>query len=90
MAHTHEPHGTTVVTDGHSGYGLFIAIAAILAVVVIGLAVLWAAPWDDDGGNDIVPSPDITDDSGGVDVPAPDVPAPDGGGDNSGGEQPAQ
>lgn len=95
MAHTHETpgHDTTVVED--RGYGMFVALAAIIAVIVIGLAVLWAAPWDDDGGNDIVPNPDITDDSGG-DVPAPDVPGTDGGGEGGGesgggsGEQPAQ
>jgi hypothetical protein len=96
MAHAHEPHphDTTVVED--RGYGVFVALAAIIAIIVIGLAVLWSAPWDDDDSNDIVPNPDITDDSGDVpapDVPAPDVPAPDGGGGDGsgdGGEQPAQ
>ena len=88
MAHTHEEvthgHAPHEPVDAHGGYGVLVAIAAILAIIVLGIAVLWAAPWDDDPAtNDVVPGPDITDDSGGG------APAPDDGG--SGGEgQPAQ
>ncbi len=78
MAHSHAPdpvvHHDRQVIDrgGGTGAGMLIAVAALIAIVVIGLAVLWAAPWDDDGGN--TPNiPDVTDNSGGgVDVPVPD------------------
>jgi hypothetical protein len=59
--------------------------------VIIGLAILWAAPWDDDGTNTVPVDPPITDD-GGSNEQAPSQ--PDSGGEGGGGEsqpeQPAQ
>lgn len=97
MAHSHDPvvqHDREVIDNRGTGAGMLIAIAALIAIVVIGLAVLWSAPWDDDG--DATPNvPDVTDNSGGG-VPVPDVDPGQGGGapggdDNSGGgDAPAQ
>jgi hypothetical protein len=42
---------------------MIIAVGALIVFAVIALAVLWAAPWDDDGGVDT--SPGISDQIGG-------------------------
>ena len=101
MAHVHEEpvveRETTIVDGGHGpgtgfGAGMMIAALAILAAVIIGLALLFTQPWDDDGANSSPTVPDTSDSAPSVpDAPdAPSVPdapvAPDG----EGGEAPAQ
>ena len=87
MVHAHESaplhEHEAVVTRDYPGAGLMLAAAALIAVLIIGLAVFWAQPWDDDGGVNTAPvDPAITDDSGGGgDAPAP----PQDGGSGSGG-----
>lgn len=98
MAHTHHDdpvHRDTTVIDDRGigagfGAGMMIAALAIVAAVIIGLALLFTQPWDDDGTVDSTPGvedvvPDVPD--------GDDVPVPDGGGDApapDGGEAPAQ
>jgi hypothetical protein len=74
MTHSHG-HDTTVRDttvidrDGDSGArttGMLLGIAAILLIAIIGLVVLFAEPWEDDGGGGVTDTaPGITDDSGG-------------------------
>jgi hypothetical protein len=76
MAHTHgDTHSDTNtyrevdVIDRSSGIGpgLVLAIAALLLIVVIGLAVVWSRPWSSSGtNNNNNPSvPGISDNGGG-------------------------
>ena len=99
MAHIDEPvvhRDTTIIEDGHTtgtgyGAGMMLGALAIVAAVIIGLALLFTQPWDDNNGGNTTPG---TSDSGGApdapDAPvvpdAPDAPgvpdapsAPDGG-----------
>ena len=96
MAHTHETapvHEHEVVEHGYPGMGLMIAAGALLVGLIIALAVLWAQPWDDDGGSTVPVDPPITDDSGGGGDVAPpqDSGGTDGGGSDggTGGGEPA-
>jgi hypothetical protein len=75
-----------VVDRGGPAAGLLVAIAAVLILAIVAFAVIWAAPWDDDGDGIADPSvPGITDDIGGGGDVAP-VDGDTGGGDGSGGE----
>jgi hypothetical protein len=71
MAHTHgDPHSyrEVDVIDRGSGVsaGIMLAIAALLLIVVIGLAVAWSRPWNSGGTNNNNPNvPGISDNSGG-------------------------
>lgn len=90
MAHTHyDDHPDTVVTRTDPGgfSAMMIALAVLVIAAVVALAVLWAAPWDDDGGStpqapgigeEVPVVPDGNDGSGGT----------DGGTDGGSGEQP--
>ena len=84
MAHVHDDvHDTRevdIIDRGGSGVGagVMLAIAALLVVAIIGLGVLWARPWDDNGPNTNPNVPGISDNNGGGNN------APSGG-DNSGG-----
>ena len=90
MAHMHNDVQTTRevdVIDRGSGFGagFMLAIATLLVLAVVGIAVLWARPWDDNSGvrNNNPNVPGISDNSGGGQS--------GGGADNSGGaSQPAQ
>jgi hypothetical protein len=99
MTHMHEPaphsHDRTVVEREYPAAGLLVAIAVLAALVIIGLAVLWSAPWDDGDANTVPVDPPVTDDSGGPNAPSqPDGGGSEGGGSNDGGsgggEAPAQ
>jgi hypothetical protein len=75
MAHSHD-HSVDVVEhrDGF-GSGAIVAVAALIVLAVIGLAVLFAAPWDDDNSG------------GGTNNPVPGINNPvDNGGDTGGGD----
>jgi hypothetical protein len=90
---------TTVIEDGHDagtgfGAGMMVAALAILAAVIIGLALLFTQPWDDDSAGTNPNVPDTSDNAPSVpDAPdAPDVPAPDAPSapDSDSGDPPAQ
>ena len=103
MAHIHEDpvvHDVVrereVVAGDPAGIsaGVLLAIAALLAIIVIGLAVLWTSPWDNGGGSTGPVDPGTSDNSGGSNAPSQPQ---DGGGTGSqdgggtgGGEAPAQ
>ena len=55
MAHSHDPHGDVAVVDRGYGAGLLAALAVLLVLAVVGIALLWSQPWDDDGGADTTP-----------------------------------
>ena len=91
MAHMHDDvHTTTREVDvvdrgGGFGAGFMLAVVTLLVLAVVGIAVLWARPWDDNKTNSNNPNvPGITNNSGGGQS--------GGGADNSGGgaAQPAQ
>lgn len=89
MAHAHDDVHTTThevdVVDRGSGFGAGFMLAAVTLIVlaVVGIAVLWARPWDDNNTRNNTPNvPGITDNSGGGQS--------GGGADNGGGAQPAQ
>jgi hypothetical protein len=87
MAHSHgDTHGHGGVADPGPGYasGLVLTVAALVVLAIIALAVLWAAPWDDNDGDSTPNVPGITDDSGGGGVP--DVDPGSGGGAPGGGD----
>ena len=70
MAHTHsDVHEVDVIDrDGGTGLaaGVLLAVAAILVMGVIGLAVLFTRPWDDNSpNNNPTTAPGITDNGGG-------------------------
>ena len=80
MAHPHhETHGHEVARGDPTGFSaMMIALAVLIVAAVVALAVLWAQPWDDDGGS-TPQAPGVGD----------QVPAPGGGeGDGGSGEQP--
>ncbi len=97
MAHMHDDvHSTTrevdVIDRGNGsgfGAGFMLAIATLLVLAVIGVAVLWARPWDDNSNNNTPNVPGISDNSGGGSSGGGQ---PSGGGSDSGGggAQPAQ
>jgi hypothetical protein len=83
MAHSHTYHDhDDVVVDRSAGFpaGVLVALALLLVVLIVGLAVLFSAPWDDDGGarNPQPNVPGINDGGGN----------PGGGGQSEGGTQP--
>ena len=88
MAHTHsDPHGHDVVTgtDPSGISAMMIALAVLVVAAVVALAVLWAQPWDDDGGS-TPQSPGV-----GEEIPVPgegDGGTGGGGTDGGSGEQP--
>ena len=70
MAHTHgDPHTyrEVDVIDRGSGVsaGIMLAIAALLLIVVIGLAVAWSRPWNNGTSNNNPSVPGISDNGGG-------------------------
>jgi hypothetical protein len=90
MAHTHgDPHTTVVDRDGY-GAGMFMGLAIVLLLVIVGLALLFTQPWDDDnGGTNTSPGiEDVVPGEGGGDSSVPGSGDGDGGGsggDGSGG-----
>lgn len=80
MAHGHDTH-TVVERDSANFAGPIVALVAIVLLALVAFAVLWAQPWDDDGGGDTTP---------GISNPVDDVIPGDtdggtGGGDTGGG-----
>jgi hypothetical protein len=65
MAHSHSYHDhDDVVIDRGAGFpaGALVALALVILVAVIGLAVLFSAPWEDDSGGGTQPAvPGIND-----------------------------
>jgi hypothetical protein len=92
MADVH--HETPVVRETHvvdgggagSGFGagMMLGLLAIVAAVIIGVALLWTQPWNDDADSSAPSVPGVEDTV--PDVPVPDVP----GGGGGGGDEPAQ
>ncbi len=79
MAHTEAHHGDGTGAGFLSGMTLAIA-AIVLALVVAGIVLLVAQPWDDDGGNGITNNnnvPGVNEPDAGGGVSEPDV-IPDG------------
>jgi len=66
---THAHHDVDIVERDGTGpvMGFMLGIAGLAVILVIAFAVLWARPWDDDGGSTI-DTPGI---SNPVDVPNP-------------------
>jgi hypothetical protein len=84
-----------VIERSEPSDGLFLAAAALVALVIIGLAILWTQPWDDGDGASVPVDPPIIDDSGGGTGDAPAQPNDGGGsgtdgGTDDGGGAPAQ
>jgi hypothetical protein len=85
MAHTHgDPH-TVVERDSAYNAGMFMGVALVLLLAVIGLALLFTQPWDDNGSS----GPGIEDNvpgAGGGDntIPGQDGTGGNGGSDNGG------
>jgi hypothetical protein len=79
MAHSHgDPHTTVVERDGYNA-GMFMGLALVLLLAVIGLALLFTQPWDDDDGGTTAPGiEDVVPGEGGGDN---SVPGNDGGTD---------
>lgn len=93
MAHTHmdDHHDTVTRTDPGGFSAMMIALAVLIVAAVVALAVLWAQPWDDDGGS----TPNVPDVGEQVPVPGEGDGGTDGGGTDGGtdggsGEQPVQ
>jgi hypothetical protein len=87
MAHTHgDPHTTVVERDGY-GAGMFMGLAIVLLLLIVGLALLFTQPWDDDdGGTNTSPGiEDAVPGEGGGDSGVPGNDGGESGGDGSGG-----
>lgn len=87
MAHTHssDTHGHDVVasSDPSGISAMMIALAVLVVAAVVALAVLWAQPWDDDGGS-TPQAPGV-----GEEIPVPgEGDGGTGGTDGGSGEQP--
>lgn len=91
MTHAHhDPHTTVVERDGYNA-GLLMGLAVVLLLAIVGLALLFTQPWDDDGGTNTSPAiEDVVPGDGGGGVPGENDGSGggSGGGDGSGGEQP--
>lgn len=89
MTHAHhDPHTTVVERDGYNA-GLLMGLAIVLLLAIVGLALLFTQPWDDDDGGSTAPGiEDVVPGEGGGDggVPGNDGSGGGSGGDGSGGD----
>lgn len=56
---THVHHDSVEVRDGSGGpvMGFMLGIVGLVVVLIIAFAVLWARPWDDNGGGTTIDTP---------------------------------
>jgi hypothetical protein len=67
MAHAHDAHTHEVDVVERSGYGagMMVAVATLLVLVVLGIVLLIAQPWDDGNGGTTPNVPGVGDNGGG-------------------------